>query len=164
LPNNGNVLLAAQQAAQVSPRTLRVVPTRSLPQGITALLAFNYEANLDTNVALMEEAVGHVASIEVTRAVRPADIDGQHVEPGQYLGLLDDTLVAVTDDPTAAVLGALAKTEPEQREIVSIYWGDGASRDTAAAVCEAISTAHPHLEVEVAEGGQPHYPYIIAVE
>jgi DAK2 domain fusion protein YloV len=164
LPNNGNVLLAARQAAEASPRTLRVVPTRSLAQGVTALLAFNYEADLEANAALMEEAAGRVASIEVTRAVRSADVDGQHVEAGQFLGLLDDTLVAVAEEAIPATLGALAQTEPERREIVSIYWGDGASRDGAAALSEAIVDAHPHLEVEVAEGGQPHYPYILSVE
>jgi fatty acid kinase len=164
LPNNSNVLLAAQQAAEASPRLLRVVPTRSLPQGITALLSFNYEADLDENVVLMTEAAQNVASIEITYAVRAAEFDGQHVEAGQCLGLLDGSLVAVAATPTDVILGALAKAEPERREIVTMYWGEGASRDTATALCDAITTAHPHLEVEVAEGGQPHYPYIIAVE
>jgi dihydroxyacetone kinase-like predicted kinase len=164
LPNNGNILLAAQQAAEASPRTLRVVPTRTVPQGIAALLAFNYEADLETNVSLMEEAASAVASIEVTRAARPADVDGWHIEAGQYVGLLDDALVAVDEDHTAVTLAALAKAEPERREIVTIYWGEGATRDSAVALREAIGAAYPNLEAEVAEGGQPHYPYIISVE
>jgi DAK2 domain fusion protein YloV len=164
LPNNGNILLAAQQAAEASPRTLRVVPTRTVPQGIAALLAFNYQADLETNVALMTEAASLVASIEVTRSARQADIDGLHIEPGQYVALLDDAMVAVDDDHTAVTLTALAKADPERREIVTIYWGEGASRDGATALCESIGSAHPNLEAEVAEGGQPHYPYIISVE
>jgi DAK2 domain fusion protein YloV len=164
LPNNGNVLLAAQQAAKASPRTLRVVPTRTVPQGIAALLAFNYEADLETNVALMTDAASAVVSIEVTRAVRPADVDGLHIEVGQFVGLLDDALVAVANDETAVTLAALAKAEPERREIVTIYWGEDASRARASALREAINAAYPNLEVEVAAGGQPHYPYIISLE
>jgi dihydroxyacetone kinase-like predicted kinase len=164
LPNNGNVLLAAQQAAKASPRTLRVVPTRTVPQGIAALLAFNYEADLETNVALMTDAASAVVSIEVTRAVRPADVDGLHIEVGQFVGLLDDALVAVANDETAVTLAALAKAEPERREIVTIYWGEDASRAGASALREAINAAYPNLEVEVAAGGQPHYPYIISLE
>ena len=164
LPNNGNILLAAQHAAEQTPRNVKVVPTRSLPRGIAALLAFNYDADLDTNVELMAEAAGRVATIEVTLAERSADVDGWHVEPGQALGLLDDTIVAVSGTLTAAALDALAKAEPDAREIVTIYWGSGATRDQVDELCEAIHTAYSHLETEVVEGGQPHYPFIISVE
>jgi DAK2 domain fusion protein YloV len=164
LPNNGNILMAAQHAAEQTPRTVRIVPTRSLPQGIAALLAFNYGEDLDTNVQLMTEAAGRVASIEVTRAERTTEVEGHHVEQGQALGLLDDKIAAVADSLTDAALGALAQVELEAREIVTVYWGTGASRDEAGALCEAILAAHPHLETEIAEGGQPHYPFIISVE
>lgn len=164
LPNNGNILLAAQHAVEGSPRSVRVVPTRSLPQGIAALLAFNYDADLDENIRLMEAAVAGVASIEVTRAVRTAEVDGQHVERGQGLGLLDDRLVAVAATPEDAALGAVAAAEPERREIVAIYTGEGVSAEDGEALAEAIRAAHPHLEVEVAPGGQPHYPYILSME
>jgi DAK2 domain fusion protein YloV len=164
LPNNGNILLAAQHAAEQTPRSVRVVPTRSLPRGIAALLAFNYDADLDTNVQLMEEAAGRVASIEVTLAERTADIDGHHVEQGQVLGLLDDAIVVVSGTLQEAALDALAKAEPDEREIVTIYWGSGTNRDQVDTLCEAIHAAYPHLETEVVEGGQPHYPYILSVE
>jgi len=164
LPNNANILLAAQQAAEQTPRTVRIVPTRSLPHGIAALLAFNYGEDLEANVRLMEDVASHVASIEVTVAERTAEVDGQPVQHGQALGLLDDHLVSVADSLTAAALGALAQASPENREIVTVYWGAGAGREQASALCEAITDAHPHLETEIAEGGQPHYPYIISVE
>lgn len=164
LPNNRNILMAARQAAEQTPRSVRIVPTRSLPQGIAALLAFNYVEDLDTNVRLMDEAAGRVASIEVTVAERTTEIKGQSIEKGRALGLLDDEIVAVADTLTEASLRALAKAEPEGREIVTIYWGSGASRDQAQELCEAIQAEHPHLETEVAEGGQPHYPFIISVE
>jgi len=164
LPNNSNILLAAQQAAEQTPRTVRIVPSRSLPTGIAALLAFNYGEDLDSNVRLMEEAVGLVASIEVTTAERTTEVDGVSVQEGQAIGLLDGQLVAAGDSLTAAALGALAKADPESREIVTIYWGADADLNGAAALSEAITEAHPHLETEIAEGGQPHYPYIISVE
>jgi hypothetical protein len=164
LPNNGNILLAARHAAEQSPRTLRVIPTRSLPQGVAALLAFNYEADLDENVRLMAEAASRVATIEVTRAVRSAQTQGWHVERGQSLGLLDDRLVAVAENLVDAALGAVAKAEPERRELVSIYTGEGVSVERGEELAEAIRAAHPHLEVDVAAGGQPHYPYILSLE
>jgi uncharacterized protein len=164
LPNNGNILLAARQAAEQTPRTVRIAATRTLPQGIAALLAFNYGADLDDNVQLMEEAAGRVASIEVTVAERDSEANGLPIKQGQALGLLDDDIVAVADDLTAAALGALAKAEPDAREIVTIYWGADASREQAGALRDAILDAYQHLETEVVEGGQPHYPFIISVE
>ena len=164
LPNNANVLLAVTQAAEQTPRALRVVPTRSLPQGVAALLAFNYEADLDTNARLMEEAAGRVRTIELTRAVRSAQLQGWQVERGQCLGLLDDELVAVADDLVTAGLDALARCEPALREIVTVYVGADVEPERASGLADAIRTAYPQLEVEVAEGGQPHYPYILSVE
>lgn len=164
LPNNGNIVMAAQQAAEQTPRSVRIIPTRSVPQGIAALLAFNYGEDLDTNVRLMEEAAGRVASIEVTTADRDSEANGQRIEKGRALGLLDDEIVAVAATLTEAALGALALAQPDAREIVTIYWGAGVSRDQAGELCEAIQAEHPHLEVEIVEGGQPHYPYIISLE
>lgn len=164
LPNNRNILLAAQQAAEQTPRTVRVVPTRSLPSGIAALLAFNYQEELDDNVRLMEEAAGRAASIEVTVAERDSEANGLRIKQGQALGLLDDEIVAVAETLMDAALGALARAEPDAREIVTIYWGSGTNREQARELCEAIQAAYGHLETEVVEGGQPHYPFIISVE
>lgn len=164
LPNNGNILLAAQQAAQQTPRTVKIVPTRSLPHGIAALLAFNYGEDLDTNVQLMESSAAHVAAIEVTTAERSAEIDGVAVQQGQAIALLDDTLVAAGASLTEATLGALAKADPDNRDIVTVYWGADATLDAAVKLTDAIAGAYPHLETEIAEGGQPHYPFILSVE
>ena len=164
LPNNGNILLAAERATEQTPRALRVVPTRSLPQGIAALLAFNYEADLEANVASMSEAAERVATIEVTRAVRSAQLQGFHVERGRSLGLLDGELVAVAEDLKDAALGALARSEPERREIVTVYTGADVSDAQAEELAGTIRAAYPHLVVELADGGQPHYPYILSAE
>lgn len=164
LPNNSNIVLAAQQAAEQTPRTVRIVPTHSLPHGIAALLAFNYGEDLDTNVRLMEAAAGRAASIEVTYAERTADVDGVAVQQGQAIALLDDTLVSVGDSLAAVALDALAQAAPESREIVTIYWGADTDQTGAAALSDAIADAYPNLEAEIAEGGQPHYPFIISLE
>jgi len=164
LPNNSNILLAAQQAAQQTPRTVKIVSTHSLPHGIAALLAFNYGEDLDTNVRLMEEAAGRAASIEVTYAERTADVDGVAVQQGQAIALLDDTLVSAGDSLAAVALDALSKAEPSSREIVTIYWGADTDHAGAASLSDAVASAYPDLEVEIAEGGQPHYPFIISLE
>ena len=164
LPNNGNILMAAKHAAEQTPRVMRVIPTRSVPEGIAALLAFNYESDLETNVRLMQEAASRIASIEVTRAVRSAQTQGWNVERGQSLGLLDGNLVAVAESLTDAALGALARCEPDRREIVTIYTGADVRRDRGEELAAAIRSSYPHLEVEVAEGDQPHYPYILSAE
>jgi uncharacterized protein len=164
LPNNKNIVMAARQAAEQTSRSVRIVPTRSLPEGIAALLAFNYGEGLDTNVQLMEEAAGRVASIEVTVAEKTTEVEGRAIEAGQALGLLDDEIVAVAEELNDAALGALAHAKPDGREIVTIYWGAGATRDRAQELCEAIQAEHAHLETEIVEGGQPHYPFIISVE
>ncbi|MCC7369685.1 MAG: DAK2 domain-containing protein [Chloroflexi bacterium] len=164
LPNNGNILLAAQQAAQQTPRTVKIVPTRSLPHGIAALLAFNYGEDLDTNVQLMEASAAHVTAIEVTTAERSAEIDGVAVQQGQAIALLDDKLVAAGGSLTEATLGALGQADASDRDIVTVYYGADATMDDAVALTDAIAGAYPHLETEIAEGGQPHYPYILSVE
>ncbi len=164
LPNNSNILMAAMHASDQTPRTLRVAPTRSLPQGVAAAMAFNYEADLETNLRLMEQAIRQVASIEVTRAVRSAQVQGWQVERGQSLGLLDGDVVAVAERLTDAALAALARAEPERREIATIYTGADVAQERADELADAVRRTYPHLEVEVQPGGQPHYPYILSVE
>jgi dihydroxyacetone kinase-like predicted kinase len=112
----------------------------------------------------MEDAASRAASIEVTYAERTAEVDGVSVQQGQAIALLDDTLVSAGASLTAAALDALAKADPDTREIVTVYWGADADHTAAAELSDAIAEAYPHLEVEIAEGGQPHYPYIISLE
>jgi dihydroxyacetone kinase-like predicted kinase len=112
----------------------------------------------------MEEAAGRAASIEVTVAERDSEANGLRIRQGQALGLLDNEIVAVAETLIDAALGALARAEPDAREIVTIYWGPGTTREQARELCEVIQAAYGHLETEVVEGGQPHYPFIISVE
>jgi DAK2 domain fusion protein YloV len=164
LPNNRNVILTAQHVQELTPHSVAVIPTESAPQGIGALLAFNFQADMQTNVAAMDQAAHSVHTIEVTRAVRDADADGVHVRSGDWLGIYNGRVVVATTAADAALLDSLAFAPVDGMEIVTIYYGAAGSEDQAAAVASQIRQAHPGLDVEVVNGGQPHYPYIASLE
>lgn len=164
LPNNGNILLAAEQAKTLADRPVAIVPTRTIPQGIAALLAFNYQADLETNVAAMTEAAAQVQTIEVTRAVRSAQVNGLAIQEGQFIGLLNDDLKTVGEDCVEVILSLLERIQAEEYEIVTIYYGQDVTEDEAHRVADALRERYDGLEIEVLRGGQPHYYYIISVE
>jgi dihydroxyacetone kinase-like predicted kinase len=119
---------------------------------------------MHTNVAAMQQAAHAVHTIEVTRAVRDAEVDGLTVRTGQYLAIVDGTVSSVGDTAEGALLSALSSTVVEEMEIVTIYFGDGATEDQAQAVASRVREQHSGLAVEIVEGGQPHYPYIVSLE
>jgi uncharacterized protein len=164
LPNNSNIVLTARNVQQLTPHTVTVIPTETAPQGIGALLAFNFQADMQTNVAAMQQAARAVHTIEVTRAVRDAEIDDIDVISGDVLAMYDGRVVASTSSADEALLEALAHAPIESMEIVTIYYGVGASEEQARAVAARIRADHPGLDVEVVEGGQPHYPYVASLE
>jgi dihydroxyacetone kinase-like predicted kinase len=141
-----------------------VVPSESTPQGIGALLAFNFQADLSTNVAAMTRAARSVRTVEVTRAVRDAEIDGRPVRIGQWLGMFDGKLVTVEPAPEAAALAAVEHGRLESIEVVTIYYGTEATEASARDVAERVRAARPGLEVEIVAGGQPHYSYVVSLE
>lgn len=165
LPNNTNVLLTARQVASLTTtRTVSVVPTATAPQGIGAMLAFNYEADLSTNVEAMQAAARGVHTVEVTRAVRDTDMDGVTVHQGDMLGLYDDRIVTTAPTANQALLQACGHAPLDALEIVTIYHGDGASDADARQAAADLRRDHPALAVEVVAGGQPHYPYVVSLE
>lgn len=164
IPNNGNVILAARQAAELAGRQVAVVPTRTVPQGIAAMLAFNPQAELEANLHAMEASVQHVRTGEVTIATRAVEMNGVRVRPGQPIGLLDDALAAAGESIEAVVGQLLEKMDAAERELVTIYYGASATAEGAQALADAIREHYSHLEVEVVAGGQPHYPYIFSAE
>jgi hypothetical protein len=164
LPNNKNVLMAAQQACEVSEKMVAVVPTRTIPQGVCALLALDQNATLDGNVSAMLRATQDVVTGEVTWATRNVELNGVAVHEGDAIGLLDDHLVVDTDSFDEAVYWLLAEVNLEDRELVTLYYGDGVAEPQASQLVEKLTDAYPDLEFEVIEGGQPHYPYIISIE
>ncbi len=164
LPNNSNVILAARQACELSNKQAIVVPTKTIPQGIGALLAFNYQADLETNAERMLHATSEIQTVEVTRAVRSTQINGIGVTEGDVIGLLNDQLVAAGQDYTAVVLDVLSQTATEDYEVATIYFGQDASQEEAEALADQIIERYPNLEVEVHEGGQAYYRHILSLE
>lgn len=164
LPNNRNVLLAAQQAQSLSQKTVEVVPTATIPQGICALIAFNYQADLATNVRAMQRAMSEIKTGEITYAVRSTLVEGLRVEKGEVIGLLGGTLVAAGPKLEGVVRELLRRMDAGEHELVTIYYGQEVSSGEAAMLSETIEALYPEQEVEVVDGGQPHYPYIISVE
>lgn len=164
LPNNSNVILAAQQAQSLAEKQISVVSTRTLPQGIAALLSFNYQADLETNARRMLEAAQQVVTIEVTQAVRDTRYNGFRVKTGDVIGLFNSELVSVGQDEHQVVLDILSKIDIDPFEIVTIYFGQNNSQSQAESLADKIKGLCPDMEVEVHDGGQPHYHYIISLE
>lgn len=163
LPNNKNVVFAANHAAELAAKNVCVAPSHSIPQGLASLLALNPERDLDGNIAAMTQALSSVTTGEVTYAARATTIHGMVISEGQPIGLLDDDLVAGGDEPLGVLLDVLRKASLDEAELVTLYRGAGVADADAEAAVEAIQHAFD-LEVEVIYGGQPFYPYIFSVE
>jgi dihydroxyacetone kinase-like predicted kinase len=164
LPNNKNIVLTANQVQSLTTKKIEVVPTKTIPQGVAALLAFDYEADLETNVQNMAQAISAVKSIEITRAVRPTRLGGFDIKKKQAIGFLDGDLVAVSDKPEDAFSEVLARVALDEAEVITIYYGADTTATDAEQVGAAICEKYPELQVEVIQGGQLHYNYIVSVE
>lgn len=164
MPNNKNIILAAQQAKELSEKNVEVVPTITVPQGIAALLALNYQADLKTNARIMTEASEHIETIEITTAVRSAQINGMSVEQGEVIGLVNGKLKLKGAATNEVALGALQEVRAEDYEIITMYFGEVVTGDQAEQLSSEIAERYPDQEIEIIDGGQPHYNYIISVE
>lgn len=168
LPNNKNILMAAQQAAEVAEKSgekeVAVVPTRTIPQGVTALLTLDQNTTLDGNVTTMLDAFKAVITGEVTWATRNVKLNGITVHEGDAIGLLDGVLVVDTASFDEAVHWLLAEADLDERELVTLYFGEGVTVEQAQALADELANAYADLEFEVIAGLQPHYPYIISIE
>ncbi len=164
LPNNKNIVLTANQVQSLTQKTIEVVPTTTIPQGVAALLAFDYEADMETNAQNMNKAKAAVKSIEVTRAVRSTRLGGLDIKKKQAIGFLDGDLVAVGDKPDAVVQDVLTRVKLDEAEVITIYYGADTTSAEAEQIVAAINEQHSQLQVEVVQGGQPHYNYIVSVE
>ena len=164
LPNNPNIVLAAQQVASFSLRPVVVVPTRNAAEGFAALLSMDPSLDATANAAVMTEAGRAIQTLVVTEAVRDATIGGRKVKRGQTIALdPDDGLVAVAGDREKAVLAAMASLQPGF-ELVTLFYGDGADLAETEAMARRVGAILPGVEVEVRRGGQPFYRYLISAE
>jgi DAK2 domain fusion protein YloV len=164
LPNNSNVVMAAQQAAEICRKHVMVVPSKTIPQGIAAMLAFNDQRSLEANAQAMETATHHVLTGEITTATRAIEYNGVSVEEGHVIGLLNDELTAANDTIEETLFTLLDQMDAEDLEIVTLYYGNGITAAEAATLGAAMREKYSKLEVEIVEGGQPHYYYIISAE
>ncbi len=163
LPNNKNIVLTAEQVAANDP-SVHVVPTRSVPQGVAAMLAYNPLSTLEENLAAMESILPEVASIEITQAVRDTSVDGVSVSLGDYIALLDDKLVLTASSAEEALQGSVGMAGVDSSSILTIYRGADADPDAAAACAAAVEEGTPGLQVDQIYGGQPHYQYLASIE
>ncbi|HEY1351234.1 MAG TPA: DAK2 domain-containing protein [Ktedonobacteraceae bacterium] len=164
LPNNSNVMLSARQVANLAEKEIYVVPTETIPQGIAALMGFNFSADFETNCQAMTRAAGNVQTAEITTAVRSVQIDNVRVRAGDYIGIVNGDLVMAGKDREQTFDETLKRMHIEHLEIVTIYYGEGITQQVAEEAARRIKSRYSRLEIQVVNGGQEHYAYIISAE
>lgn len=164
LPNNKNIILSANQVHDLTGKKVHVLPTRTVPQGIAAVMSFNYTASAEANLEAMQEAVAHVQTGEVTTGIRTTSVDGVAVTEGDIIGILNGKLVVSTKTPLETVQGLLRKIDLSQYEIATFYYGDNITEEEAQAVVETLKEEFGSVEMDLYRGGQPMYHFIFSVE
>ena len=165
LPNNKNILMAAEQAAQkANGKQVHVTPTRTVPQGISAQLMMIPDGDFDDVVAEMDDACTMVETGEITRSVRDVTLDGLEVKKDQLIGLHNDVMCVAGDNLDTVMLALLEKIETEDFELITLYYGEDVAQEHASQMKETIQSTYPEHEIELRAGGQAHYYYIIGVE
>ncbi len=164
LPNNKNIIMAADQAAELADEEVRVVPTKTIPQGISAMLAFHPEADIDMNKETMNEARQHVKTGQVTYAVRDTQIDGITIENGHFMGILDGKITSTNQDHFETVKLLLKEMIGEEDEILTILQGEDVKDEELNTLVKYVEEAYEDIEIEVHKGNQPIYSYILSVE
>jgi uncharacterized protein len=164
LPNNSNVVLSARQVVGLTSKTVYIVPTETMPQGIAALLGFNFEADFESNCKAMTEAAKNIQMAEITTAVRTAQVGGVRVREGDYIGLVNGDLVIAGQDIEHVIRETLQRMHIERYEIVTLYFGEDVTQQQAEETARHIKEKYSHLEIEVVNGGQPLYAYILSAE
>ena len=164
LPNNKNIVATANQAQSLTEKKIEVVPTTTIPQGVAALLAFDYEANLESNTQIMTRAMATVKTIEICRAVRSAKLGDLKIKKKQPIGFLDGDMVVVGESGFEVLNKMLSTLGLSKIEVITIYYGADTKSAEAEQVASDIRSRYPQLQIEVVKGGQPHYNYIISIE
>ena len=164
LPNNKNIFMAAEAAKDVTVKNVAVIPCRTIPQGLAAMLRLIPNGNFDLVVEEMNDAIGEVETGEITIATRSVEIDGVEVKEGEIIVLHNGKLVLSTNSLEKACLGLLQEAHAEYFELVTLFSGEDTPHPEVIRIADAIRNAYPELEVEVQEGGQPHYQFIVSIE
>ncbi|WP_338733741.1 DAK2 domain-containing protein [Bacillus subtilis] len=164
LPNNSNIIMAANQAASVVDEQVFVIPAKTVPQGMSALLAFNPDQEAEANEANMLSAIQQVKSGQVTFSVRDTHIDGKDIKKGDFMGILNGTIIGTSENQLSAAKMLLSEMIGEDDEIVTILYGEDASQEEAEQLEEFLSEKYEEIEVEIHNGKQPLYSYIVSAE
>ncbi|MFD0959395.1 DAK2 domain-containing protein [Paenibacillus chungangensis] len=164
LPNNSNIILAAEQAAELSERSVTVISTRTIPQGLAAMLAFKEEETPERNAEWMTAAAGSVISGQVTKAVRHTTMDGIDIQEGDYIGIKEKTIVASDSQLLAVCQTLLSSMLEDDGDVLTVLAGEEAQPEVTSALLKWMEAEYPDLELDMQIGGQPMYPYLFAVE
>lgn len=164
LPNNKNIILAAQSAAELTVKQVAVIPSKTVPQGLSAMLRLIPDGEFDEIIEDMIEAIEDVETGEITTAVRTVELNGVEVQEGQIIGLLNGQLVTSASNLEQACLDLLEKAKTDEYEIITLFYGENVPKKEVNRIADVIRAEYPDQEVEVQEGGQPHYQFIIAIE
>ena len=165
LPNNGNILMAAKQAAAVADIPVGIVPTKTISQGMTVMLSFNPDGDVDDNVAEMTEAIETVKSGEITKAIRKTEIDGVKIQKNDYMGIVDGDIKVAQTDLIETTVATIKSMLDDDSEIVTLFYGDDTTEALANQVVEDLNgTVDDDIEFEIHAGGQPVYNFLISVE
>jgi hypothetical protein len=164
LPNNKNIILAAEAARKLSDKKVAVIPSKNIPQGMVACLRLNPNGDFDEIVEEMNGSLDEVEAGEITTATRSIEINGLKVKEGEVIAILNGDLVDSSDSVLKACSNLLKKAETDEREHITIFYGEDTTRELVEEVTQLIHTEYPDHEVEVHEGGQPHYQFILSIE
>ncbi|MDZ4991497.1 DAK2 domain-containing protein [Clostridium perfringens] len=164
LPNNKNIIMAANQAAEISDKDIRVIPTKTIPQGITCITMFNPEADVESNVEELKEAMEMVKTTSVTYAVRDTEIDGKEIKEGNILGLVEGKIKEVGEDPYKVAEDLIDSLVDEDSELITIFYGKDCEEEKVDALIEKLEEKYDDLDVQCYNGEQPLYYFIMSVE
>jgi len=164
LPNNGNIIMAATQAAELSDKNIIVVPTKTIPQGITAMTLFNEDSSPEENLEVMEEGIANVKTGQVTYAVRDTEIDGKKIKEGNILGLVAKSIVEVGDNIYKVCEGVLENMIDDDSELITVFYGEDAEEDKVDKLKKDMEEKYKDIDVHFYQGKQPLYYFIISVE
>lgn len=164
LPNNGNIVLAANQAKKLSDRKIYVLPTKTIPEGISALLAFNHNMSLKENIKNMELAIEEVKTGEITYAVRDTEIDGIKIKKDDVIGIFDDKIRSKGNDVTKVSFQLLKSIVNEDDGLITIFYGNNIKKEKAEELLNMVEKEFDDCDIELVYGGQPLYYYIFSVE
>lgn len=163
-PNNKNIIMAAEQAVELSDRNIIVIPTKTIPQGITALLNYDETAEPDAIASVMKEALTTVRTAQVTYAARDSEFDGKTIKEGQLLGLVEGKVTFVEDEMETVVSEIFEKMLQDGGDFINVYYGEGVTEEDAEKISALIGEKAPDAEIITLPGGQPVYHYIFSVE